>query len=150
MNLTRLKPLHKSKRVKRVGRGCGSGHGKTSGRGHKGTGQRKGRAYYVGFNGGNLPYFRRIPKRGFTPPRRKEYQIVNLGEINDRLKEKKEITPEELKEVNLIKDKNKPVKILAKLKGEFTVRALFKAHKFSQKAKKLIETTGGKVECLEL
>ena len=84
MELFQLKKV-KTKKVKRVGRGPGSGHGKTSCRGHKGTGQRKGRMYYVGFLGGNVPYLRKIPKRGFNPPRRREYQIVNLKDIVKKL-----------------------------------------------------------------
>lgn len=149
MNLSQIKNTTKTKKTKRLGRGPGSGRGKTSGRGHKGTGQRKGRMYYIGFQGGNVPYLRRIPKRGFNPPRRKEYQIVNLEDIVSRLKEEKEITPKELKKYNLIKDETKPVKILARLRSESSFKSIFfRAHKFSKKAQEIIEKGGGKIECL--
>ncbi|RKY41187.1 MAG: 50S ribosomal protein L15 [Candidatus Omnitrophota bacterium] len=140
----------KKGREKRVGRGAGSGHGKTSSRGHKGTGQRKGRMYYIGFLGGNVPYLRKIPKRGFNPKRRKEYQIVNLKDIVKKLPEEKEITPHKLKEVNLIKDENKPIKILAKLEDEKIPHFFIKAHKFSRKAEELIKGAGGRIECLKV
>ncbi len=140
------------KKSKRVGRGAGSGRGKTSGRGHKGTGQRKGRMYYIGFLGGNVPYLRKIPKRGFNSKRRREFQIVNLDIIGNKLKEEKIIDPKRLKELNIIDNENKPVKILARVKDEaldFTNK-IFKAHKFSKKAKEIIEEKGGKIECLQL
>ena len=150
MELNRLKPKMKTKRPKRVGRGPGTGHGKTAGRGHKGTGQRKGRSFYIGFEGGNVPYLRKIPKRGFNPKRRREFQIVNLETIVDKLKDKEEITPKQLEEANLIKDKDRPVKILAKLKSNLSFKATFKAHKFSRRAFQIIEESGGKAECLSL
>lgn len=108
--------------------------------------------YYIGFQGGNVPYLRRIPKRGFNSPRRKEYQIVNLQDIVNKLKDKKEITPKELKEYNLIKDERKPVKILARLSYDEVSfeNVFFKAHKFSRKACEIIKKGGGKIECLTL
>ncbi len=148
MQLHNLKIKNKKKKPKRVGRGCGSGHGKTSGRGHKGAGQRKGRVHYIGFEGGNVPYLRKIPKRGFVAKNPKVYQIVNLQSIVERLKNKKEITPQQLKEVNLIESIDRPVKILAKLKDNLDWPATFKAHKFSKKAVKIIQDRGGKIECL--
>ncbi|MCD6229102.1 MAG: 50S ribosomal protein L15 [Candidatus Omnitrophica bacterium] len=148
MNISQLQPKKKHKKPKRVGRGPGSGHGKTSTRGHKGTGQRKGRMYYIGFGGGNVPYLRKIPKRGFTSKRPKEYQIVNLKDIVKKIKNKKEITPKELKKVNLIKEEKKPVKILADIEEEFSLDSVFKAQKFSKKAKEIIEKGGGKIEYL--
>lgn len=148
MELFQLKKV-KTKKPKRVGRGPGSGHGKTSCRGHKGTGQRKGRMYYIGFLGGNVPYLRKIPKRGFNPPKRKEYQIVNLKDIVKKLAQEKEITPQKLKEVNLIKDENKPVKILAEVEEKIPP-FFIKAHKFSKKAKELIKEAGGSIECLKV
>jgi large subunit ribosomal protein L15 len=150
MDLSKIKLNTKNKSPKRVGRGPGSGHGKTSGRGHRGSGQRKGRMFYIGFGGGNVPYLRKIPKRGFNPKRRVEYQIVNLEDIVKRLSKITEITPKELREANLIKDEKKPVKILAKLKGKFSKSYLVKVHKFSKKAKEIIEEAGGRVECLKL
>lgn len=148
MNLSNLRPRVKTKRVKRVGRGPGSGHGKTSGRGYNGAGQRVGTKFYVGFEGGDLPFFRRIPKRGFNSFRKEEYQIVNLKDIERKLKGKEEVTPEDLKEVNLIKSLKKPVKILAQGKEQFGMKIVVKAHKFSRKAKETIEGLGGRIECL--
>ena len=152
MELKDLRPTVKKKSPKRAGRGPGSGLGKTSGRGHKGAGQRSGKKLpYVGFAGGNIPYIRRIPKRGFTHKKDFEYQIVNLKDINNRLRDLKEIRPINLKEVNLIKDENKPVKILAKLDNkEFNLNASIYAHKFSKKAKELIEKSGGRAICIEI
>jgi len=150
MDLSYLKPKVKNKKPKRVGRGTGSGHGKTSGRGHKGAGQRSGKKRpYEGFAGGNIPYLRRIPKRGFNPPKRVEYQIVNLEEVQRKIKDVEIIDPGVLKRVNLIKNENKPVKILANLSGDFNLKATFKADKFSKKAKEIIESVGGKAECLK-
>ncbi len=148
MSLAEIKLEVKNKKVKRIGRGCGSGRGKTSGRGCNGTGQRKGRKHYIGFQGGNVPYLRKIPKRGFTSPRKRICQIVNLEDIMNRLKGEKEITSQELKRVNLIKDEKKPVKILGSLKSEFSLKGTFKAYSFSKKAKEIIEKGGGKIECL--
>jgi large subunit ribosomal protein L15 len=140
----------KNKKSKRLGRGAGSGKGKTSGRGHKGKGQRTGKkSPYCGFRGGNLSYIRRLPKRGFNPCRKKEYQIVNLKDIQRRIEKQKDIIdPNALKEANLIKNDMKPVKILGEARLPFKIKALFKAHKFSSKAKKIIEDSGGKIECL--
>lgn len=149
MDLSILKTRSESKKPKRLGRGVGSGLGKTSGRGHKGAGQRKGKKLpYAGFRGGNLPLARVLPKRGFNPYRRKKYQIVNLGDILKRIKGSSEINPEVLKKFNLIKDTKKPVKILACLREDFSSKAIFKADKFSSKAKELIEKAGGSLECL--
>ena len=144
------KPLRvKNKKSKRVGRGPGSGRGMRSGRGDKGAGQRSGKTLpYAGFNGGNVPYFRKIPKRGFTPPSRKEYQIVNLKDIAQRLGTASEVTPQQLKAKNLIKDDKKLVKILADGGDKFSLKATVKANKFSAKAKELIEKAGGTAECL--
>ena len=144
------KPLRvKNKKSKRVGRGPGSGKGMRSGRGDKGAGQRSGKTLpYAGFNGGNVPYFRKIPKRGFTPPKRAKYQIVNLKDIAERLKDGAEVTPASLKAKNLIKDDKKLVKILADGGDKFSLKATIKANKFSAKAKELIEKAGGTAECL--
>jgi len=150
MDLSTIRVKTKNKKPKRLGRGTGSTTGKTAGRGHKGAGQRKGKCLpYAGFRGGNLPYFRIIPKRGFNPHRKKEYQIVNLGQIQEKIKKAEEITPELLKEKNLIKDIKKPIKVLSKKEGDFTIKANFKADKFSVKAREIIEAAGGKVECLK-
>lgn len=150
MNLSNIKSRTRNKKPKRRGRGTGSNLGKTGGRGHKGAGQRKGKKLpYPGFRGGNLPYYRVLPKRGFTPPREKEVQVVNLGQIQERLKKESEITPEALKAVNLIKDAKKPVKVLAKIKGKFAHKAVIKANAFSKKAKELIEAAGGTIELIK-
>jgi large subunit ribosomal protein L15 len=149
MGLSKSRPRVKNKKLKRLGRGTGSTLGKTSGRGHKGAGQRKGKKTpYPGYSGGTLPFMRLIPKRGFNSPRKLVYQIVNLEDIKQRAAKSSEINPEILKKVNLIKDAKKPIKILAKLKGDFSLKALFKADKFSESAVKLIEKAGGKAECL--
>jgi large subunit ribosomal protein L15 len=103
MDLSSLRPKVKNKKPKRLGRGVGSGCGKTAGRGHKGAGQRAGKkSPYEGFAGGNIPYLRRIPKRGFNPPRKKEYQIVNLEDVQRKIKDVEVIDPVVLKKVNLI------------------------------------------------
>lgn len=152
MNLSKLTSTVKNKKAKRVGRGTGSGHGKTSTRGNKGAGSREGKKIpYIGFNGGNIPYIRRMPKRGFTSmtTAANEYQIVNLGDIAKRIKDVKEITPQVLKQNDLIKDENRLVKILATTGEYFSLKALFKADKFSKKASLLIEKVGGKIECLK-
>jgi len=149
MDLSKIRVKTKNKKPKRLGRGTGTGKGKTSGRGHKGAGQRAGkRLPYEGFRGGNLPYLRIIPKRGFSPYRKKVYQLVNLGDIQKKIKKAEEVNPDLLKEKNLIKDIKKPIKILADIEGDFILRAVFKADKFSAKAKELIEAAGGKTECL--
>jgi len=149
MSLANLKLPVKNKKGKRLGRGTGSGTGKTAGRGHKGAGQRAGKKTpYAGFRGGNLPLARVLPKRGFTPLKRKEYQIVNLSDIERKLKAGEKVNPEVLKKLNLIKDDKKLIKILAKTDGKFTKKLFFKANKFSAKAKELIEAAGGKIECL--
>lgn len=147
MDLSQLKPKVKNKKAKRVGRGTGSGKGKTSGRGNKGAGQRSGKVLpYSGFRGGNLSFLRRIPKRGFNNPRKKEYQIVNLKEIVNKLNEAKEIDKKMLKEKGLIKDENRLVKILGDFKGDFNLKAVFKVDKVSVRAKELIEKAGGRIE----
>ncbi|MFA7676964.1 MAG: 50S ribosomal protein L15 [Candidatus Omnitrophota bacterium] len=149
MDLSNIKVRVKNKGPKRVGRGTGSGLGKTSGRGHKGAGQRKGKVLpYIGFRGGNLPLARKLPKRGFNPPKRKIYQIVNLIDIQEKLADVSDITPVELEKAGLIKSKIKPIKILASAKGDFKLKIVCKADKFSVKAKEIIEAAGGKTECL--
>lgn len=151
MDLSKLKVKIKNKKSKRLGRGVGSGRGKTSGRGNKGAGQRSGKTLpYAGFRGGNLAYLRRIPKRGFNSPNRTDYQIVNLKDIEKNIKNIEEIDQKVLRGANLIKDDKKPVKILAGLQDKFTLKANFKADKFSSRAKELIEAAGGKVESADV
>ncbi len=147
MNLSDIS-IKSVRKAKRLGRGSGSGKGKTSGRGHKGAGQRKGKALpYAGFRGGALPYARVIPKRGFTSPCTKDYQIVSLSDIQERIQGIKDITPEILTKSNLIKNPHKLIKILA-AKTAFTEKLTIKADKFSKKAKESIESAGGLAECL--
>lgn len=147
MRLHDLKPAEGStKKKKRVGRGIGSGHGKTSGRGHKGQNARSGGGVRPGFEGGQMPLTRRIPKRGFTNIFKKEYSIVNVGTLEERFEDGAEITPEVLIEKGIIKDVKDGVKILGD--GELTKKLTVKAHKFSQSAVEKIQAVGGKAEVI--
>jgi len=133
---------HKHKKL--LGRGPGSGHGKTSTRGSKGQTSRAGRDFYLGFEGGQMPLIRRIPKRGFTSNFRREYQIVNLDALN-KIKEET-VTLELLEQKGLIKDKNKLVKILGE--GEIKIPLTIQAHAFSKSAAEKIKGAGGKSEII--
>jgi len=135
---------HKSKKL--LGRGSGSGHGKTSTRGSKGQTSRAGRHFYLGFEGGQSPIIRRMPKRGFTSKFKKEYQIVNLSNI-DRIKEAT-INLEILKQNGLIKDTQKLVKILGD--GQIKNPKSIQAHAFSRKAADSIRSAGGKIEIINV
>jgi len=150
MDLSNIRKIgKKNKKPKRLGRGAGSGSGKTSGRGHKGAGQRSGKKLpYAGFRGGNLPLARTFPKRGFTPPRRVKYQIVSLGDIQRKSKGNEEINSKSLKKLKLIRNDKKPVKVLATIDGELDKKLVVKVDKFSAKTKELIEAAGGMIECL--
>jgi large subunit ribosomal protein L15 len=146
MKLDELKPASGSnKKRKRVGRGDGSGHGKTSGRGHKGQGARSGGNTKPGFEGGQMPLQRRLPKRGFHNPFRVELAIVNLGRLNE-LPTGSEVTPENLAEHGLVNGKNRRVKILGE--GSLSKALIVKAHGFSASAKEKIEAAGGKAELI--
>ncbi|HZU09952.1 MAG TPA: 50S ribosomal protein L15 [Pseudacidobacterium sp.] len=141
MNLSNLRAPKKANRnKKRVGRGMGSGHGKTSTRGHKGQGSRSGSSLMRGFEGGQMPLHRRLPKRGFTNIFRVEYNTLNL----DRLIElgETELTLEYFEKKGLIKKKNGLLKILGN--GELTKPITVHAHKFSKSAQEKIEKAGGK------
>lgn len=127
-------------RRKRVGCGPGSGHGKTSTRGHKGAGARKGKEFDARFEGGQMPLYRKIPKRGFRNPTRKEFEIINLGDI-ERAKLTGEVNPDILKKAGLYK-KDLPVKILGK--GEINTPITIHAHAISESALKKLEKIGGK------
>ncbi|MCK4941316.1 50S ribosomal protein L15 [candidate division WOR-3 bacterium] len=143
MKLSELKPAKgATKRPKRVGRGPGSGHGKTSTRGHKGHRQRSGFRAKLGFEGGQMPLVRRIPKRGFTNIFRVDYEIVNV-EILSKFEPNTEVTPDLLKEKGIIKGKHR-LKILGN--GEIAVPLTVKAHKFSKSAREKILKAKGKVE----
>jgi len=143
-NLKAPSGAHKGKKI--LGRGPGSGHGKTSTRGSKGQTSRAGRDFYLGFEGGQSPLIRRIPKRGFNSRKKKNYQIVNLEALNKI--EAGEINPELLQAKGLIRDKDEPVKILGS--GEVSRPLAVKAHAFSQKAAEKIRQAGGKVEIIKL
>jgi large subunit ribosomal protein L15 len=145
MNLSNVRaPKKANSGKKRVGRGMGSGMGKTSTRGHKGQRSRSGSRMMRGFEGGQMPLHRRMPKRGFTNIFRKEYNIVNLeklaalGETN--------ITPEALRKAGVISTKH-PVKILGD--GELSIALTVHAHKFSKSAQEKITKAGGKFEVLQ-
>lgn len=136
------------RKIKRVGRGSGSGHGKTSGKGHKGLKARSGAGgkLRLGFEGGQMPLIRRVPKRGFRSKFKIFNQIVNVEDLND-FKNNDAVDPQKLKESNLIKSLNQPVKILGdgKLNKPLTVRA----HSFSESAAKKITEAGGAVEVIK-
>ena len=128
---------------KRLGRGVGSGLGKTSGRGHKGAKARSGGGKRPGFEGGQMPLTRRLPKRGFTNIYRKEYAIVNVSALNE-LDEGTVVTAEVLRDHGLIKDARDSVKILGG--GELTKKLTVAVDKVTGSAKEKIEAAGGKVE----
>jgi large subunit ribosomal protein L15 len=145
MNLSTIKaPRKATEKRKRVGRGMGSGMGKTSTRGHKGQRSRSGSRLLRGFEGGQMPLHRRLPKRGFKNIFREEYAVVNL----DRLAElgETEITPEVLKKAGVVHGK-KPIKILGN--GELKSAVTVHAHKFSKSAQEKITKAGGKFEVLQ-
>jgi large subunit ribosomal protein L15 len=145
MNLSSIVvPKGKTHARKRVGRGMGSGHGKTSTRGHKGQGSRSGTRSKRGFEGGQMPFQRRVPKRGFTNIFRKEYAIINLERIAEI--GESDVSPEMLLKRGFISSLRDGLKVLGdgELKGAVNVSA----HKFSQSAKEKIEKAGGKAEVI--
>jgi large subunit ribosomal protein L15 len=133
------------KKTKRIGRGEGSGHGVTAGRGNKGYGSRSGSKKRSWFEGGQMPLQRRLPKFGFTNIHRKEYQVVNVS-LLEKLDHKSEITTETLFKNGLIRKKNVPVKILGN--GEIKSKVTIKVHAVSKTAKEKIEKLGGSVTLL--
>lgn len=148
MDLSNLKPAEGSvKKRKRVGRGEGSGHGGTSTRGHKGAKSRSGYSRKAGFEGGQMPLQRRVPKFGFKNINRVEYRGVNLDTLQELIEKHKwtEVTPEVLAEKGLV-DKNDRVKILGR--GELSSKISVKAHAFSASAKAAIEKLGGEATTL--
>jgi large subunit ribosomal protein L15 len=143
MNLHTLKaPKGAHKKRKLLGRGSSSGHGKTSTRGSKGQTSRSGRATYPGFEGGQSPLIRRMPKRGFTSKFAKVYQVVNLESLS-KIKEAT-ITPALMLEKGLVKSKNKLIKILGD--GELKTALNIQAHAFSKNAEEKIKKAGGNFE----
>ncbi len=145
IELHNLRPSKGSRKDrKRVGRGQGSGTGKTSGRGENGQNARSGGGVRAGFEGGQMPLQRRIPKRGFTPLNRVEYQVVNVGRL-DRISGG-DVTPESLRAAGLIRSLRKPVKILGQ--GDIGGALNVTVHAISESAKGKIEGAGGSVSLL--
>lgn len=144
MKLHELKPAEGSRQVRnRVGRGTSSGNGKTAGRGQKG--QKARGKVRLGFEGGQMPLFRRMPKRGFKNINRKEYAIVNLETLN-KFEDGVEVTPALLVESGIIKDEKDGIKVLGN--GTLNKQLTVKASKFSASAKEAIESKGGKAEVI--
>lgn len=147
MKLHELKYVEGARKanVKRLGRGHGSGLGKTSGKGNKGQNARSGGGVPIGFEGGQTPLYRRIPKRGFTNFTRVEYAVVNLESLN-RFEDGAEISPVILKEAGLVKNEMDGIKVLGR--GQLEKKLTVKAHKFSKSAEEAIVKAGGSVEVL--
>lgn len=144
MKLHQLQPASGSRKAKkRLGRGPGSGLGKTAGKGHKGMLARSGRANVAGFEGGQMPLARRLPKRGFHNPFRTEFVVVNLKTLAalDR-----NVTPQVLYEKRIVKKQSKPIKILGV--GELDKPMTIEAHKFSQSALRKVEQAGGQAKVI--
>ncbi len=147
IELSNLRPANGSKHSDnfRRGRGHGSGNGKTAGKGHKGQKARSG-APRPGFEGGQMPLYRRIPKRGFTCPSSKEIVAINLGVLNDRFEEGDVVDVEALIETGIVKNPKDGVKILGN--GEITKKLTVKVNAFSATAKEKIEAAGGSAEVM--
>lgn len=145
MKLNELRPVEGARHAKkRVGRGVGSGMGKTATRGHKGQNARSGGGVRPAFEGGQTPLFKRLPKRGFTNVSRKEYAVVNLGDINEKFEAGTTVDVEALKNAGLVKKEYEGVKILGN--GELDKALTIKAKKFSKSAVEKIQAVGGTVE----
>ena len=144
MKLHELKPAEGSRQVRnRVGRGTSSGNGKTAGRGQKGQKARS--KVRLGFEGGQMPLFRRMPKRGFNNINRKEYAIVNLETLN-KFEDGAEVTPALMVEAGIVKNEKDGVKVLGN--GELNKKLTVKANKFSASAKAAIDAAGGQAEVM--
>ena len=148
IDLSRLRPAPGEKKPKkRVGRGPGSGTGKTAGRGHKGRLSRSGGNTPPGYEGGQMPLQRRVPKRGFRNPFRVEYAVVNLDMLGDVFDAGSEVTPDVLRQRGLVREsRSVPVKILGR--GELAKQLTVRAHKFSGSAIKKITDAGGVAEVI--
>ena len=147
MALNNLRPPKGAKHAKkRIGRGPGSGHGKTASRGSKGAKSRSGFRFKRGFEGGQMPLHRRVPKRGFHNLFRQEYEVVNLDALGERFDAGTEVTPELLREQGLVARKADRIKVLAR--GEISKALTVRAHKFRGKAAEKIAAAGGKAEVL--
>lgn len=146
MNLHELSPAKgATKRRKRIGRGPGSGHGKTATKGHKGLLARSGGGKRPGFEGGQMPLVRRLPKFGFANPFRTEYAIVNVRSF-ETWTGAQTVTPQALVDAGLVKRKHLPIKILGS--GDLTKPLVIHAHKFSKSAAAKIQAAGGRVEVI--
>ena len=139
--------IHKFKKRRRIGRGVGSGHGKTSGRGHKGQGSRAGWSRQVTFQGGTMPMVRRIPKRGFTNSFAAKVAVLNVGDLEQTFDAGAEVSPETIKHTPLLGHRYDELKILGE--GEITKKLKVSAHKFSKSAIEKIQKAGGEVVVLE-
>jgi large subunit ribosomal protein L15 len=149
LDLSNLQPPDGAKRKrKRVGRGPGSGHGKTSGKGHKGQKARSGYTYRPGFEGGQMPLRQRLPKSGFTQVPRHAYAEINVDVLNDNFSDGDEVTRDRLLEMHLVKKSQGGLKVLGR--GELTKKLTVKADAISATAREKIEAAGGSVEIKEL
>ena len=147
MDLSNLKPSDRSKfSKKRVGRGQGSGSGTQAGRGHKGAQSRSGFKFKRGFEGGQMPLHRRVPKRGFHNLFRTEYAVVNLDTLAEGFTAGTVVTPELLCERGIIRGSRQPIKVLAR--GDIAKQLTVRAHRFSGKAAEKIAAAGGTTEVL--
>ena len=147
MSLNNLRPPRGAKHPrKRVGRGPGSGHGKTASRGSKGAKSRSGFRFKRGFEGGQMPLHRRVPKRGFHNPFRVEYLVVNLDTLAEAFEPGTSVTPELLRERGLVRAATGLVKVLGR--GEIAKALTIRAHKFSESAAKKIAAAGGAAEVI--
>jgi len=147
MGLNNLKPAEGSKfERKRVGRGPGSGNGKTAGRGNKGAQSRSGWKYKRGFEGGQMPLHRRVPKRGFTNIFRTEYDVVNLDQLEKLFAQGATVTVDALRDAGIVGSRSAKVKVLGR--GEVKKALTVQAHKFSGKAAEKIAAAGGKAEAI--
>jgi large subunit ribosomal protein L15 len=142
MNLSDIhRGIRKSRKRKRLGRGIGSGHGKTAGRGHKGQHSRNGVSFLPIFQGGTMPLVRRIPKRGFNNQWAADVAVVNVGDLNEAFKSGDQITPEALAGASLVKGRYDELKVLGN--GEVTKKLKISAHRFSKSAAEKITKAGG-------
>ena len=148
MGLENLKPAHGSTHAKkRVGRGHGSGQGTQAGRGHKGAQSRSGYHFKRGFEGGQMPLHRRVPKRGFTNIFRTEYDVVNLDQLEKLFDKGATVTVDALRERGIVSSRTALVKVLGR--GDVSKQLTVKAHKFSGKAAEKLAAAGGAAEVLE-
>ena len=146
MNLHEMKYNYGARKdIKRLGRGQGSGQGKTAGKGHKGQNARSGGGVAIGFEGGQTPFYKRMPKRGFTNFNRREYAVVNI-ETLEKFDDGVTVTPELLKEAGIVKKQFDGIKILGN--GTLTKKLTVSCNKISASAKAAIEKAGGKVEVI--